>query len=140
MARINSRTKGATGEREFCKWLNENFGEYFDETAERNLLQTREGGGDIVIGDYIFEIKRVEKLSLQKWWLQVREAVTAKNKYSELDYKYEGIVAYRQNKKQWQFLISASHIGCDFGYLALTHTVFKKWFLNELEKQSAIAH
>jgi hypothetical protein len=45
---INSRTKGAAAEREIFKILSDCLGV----KVERNLVQTREGGADTVVGDW----------------------------------------------------------------------------------------
>ena len=115
---INGRTKGASGERQFCKWLKDNLS--LDQTPTRNLEQTRSGGHDVLVGKFVFEVKRVEKLQLQKWWLQVVKATE----------KIEGgipIVAFRQNKQPWTFLVSAKYLGALGGYIQLPEPVFKTW-------------
>ena len=48
MGKINSRAKGAAGEREFCKELAEHLGDALVEPLKRNLEQTRNGGHDIL--------------------------------------------------------------------------------------------
>lgn len=50
----HQRTKGATGEREFCALLRE----YGFNEAERVLGQARDGGGDVVIPPMLYEVKR----------------------------------------------------------------------------------
>ena len=120
MARINAKSKGASGEREFGKWLLDNFKLLSENNIipERNLLQTREGGADITnVPCFIFEVKRCETLSLQNWWLQVNRVKSQKIK----------VVAYRQNRKPWNFLISAKHIDVDKGYIILNELVFIKY-------------
>jgi len=123
VAKINARSKGANGEREFCKWLYENLNVSM---PTRNLEQVRSGGSDIIdIPPFYFEVKRVEKLCLYKWWNQVRKAVD-----KQVDSSLVPIVAFRQNRKDWEFLISATHIGIDKGYLHITERVFLKWIRN----------
>jgi hypothetical protein len=57
---INSRTKGAVAEREIFNILSDCLGV----KVERNLVQTREGGSDTVVGDWAIEVKRQETLSV----------------------------------------------------------------------------
>ena len=56
------RTKGATYEREIVHALVDRGWD-----AARNLMQTREGGADIILQDFILECKRRAKLSLYDW-------------------------------------------------------------------------
>ena len=68
MAKINGRAKGASGEREFAQWLFSEFN--LKEKPTRNLDQVRDGGGDLIVPPFMFEVKRVETLDLHRWWLQ----------------------------------------------------------------------
>ena len=110
---INSRAKGARGEREFCDWLEKTFD--LKEKPKRNLEQVREGGWDVNVKNVYFEVKRCEKLHLRAWWLQISNA-TPRNGTS--------VVAFRQNKHNWQFLITARLIGCKGGYLLIEEPQF----------------
>jgi len=56
------RTKGAIYEREIVHALVDRGWD-----AARNLMQTREGGADIILQDFILECKRRAKLSLYDW-------------------------------------------------------------------------
>ncbi len=117
--RINVRSKGAAGEREFCDWLHDTLG--LDMKPERNLDQVRNGGSDInTLPPFMFEIKRCEGLSKREWWAQVK---TASRPFS----RAIPVVAYRQNRKPWRFLISATYIGLDKGYVELEELEFTKW-------------
>ena len=116
MARINCRTKGANGEREFIKWAQSILD--LNEEAKRNLEQTRNGGADIYVDCFAFEVKRVEALDFRKWWMQAkRQAGT----------DYIPVVVYRQNKQPWRILISAENVGLDYGYIALGAREAVKW-------------
>jgi hypothetical protein len=122
LSRINGRRKGAAGEREFCDWLQNHL--KLKEKPTRNLEQTRNGGADILgVKPFVFEVKRVEKLALRKWWIQVKKA-------SEHDVTNIPVVAFRQNGKPWSFLISAIYIGLDAGYMRLEEVEFKRWIKN----------
>lgn len=115
---VHALNKGKAGEREFCDWLKDNL----DIEAKRNLDQTREGGADVITDDFIFEVKRRESLDLQSWWLQVKKAsIMHENK------NLIPVVAYRQNRKQWKFLISAENIGLEKGFIELQARIFKQW-------------
>lgn len=122
MGRINSRAKGASGEREFCKWITKNLNIDKDVEPERNLEQVRSGGADVInCAPFLFEVKRVENLDLQSAWIQI---VSAKRK------NFPGrqpIVAFRKNRKPWEFLISAQHIGLDLGFVRLREKQFAEW-------------
>lgn len=62
-----SRRKGAAGEREALHLLGAELGE----SLARNLLQTREGGGDCLqIEGWVIEVKRCEQLRRPSWWAQ----------------------------------------------------------------------
>lgn len=126
MSRINSRTKGASGEREFCNWLYENFD--LPERPVRNLEQVRSGGVDIICPPFAFEVKRCQTLDFIAWWHQVRQAVKHGPALG-----LEPVVAFRQNKQDWEFLISSRFIGVEVGYIHMKKAVFKKWALRYVE-------
>lgn len=69
---LKERTKGAVAEREVCYLLRTAVGEQFD----RNLVQTREGGGDIPFGPLLLEVKRQERLKMPEWQAQATESAT----------------------------------------------------------------
>jgi len=115
---VNARNKGARGEREFCNWLEEKF--KLDVKPQRNLEQVRSGGYDILLEPFIFEVKRVEVLNTKKWWLQVIKA-------SKEIKDCIPVVAFKQNRKKWHFLISARNIGLQSGYVQLNEGTFIEW-------------
>jgi len=118
MPRINIRSKGAGGEREFCSWLHIKL--KLDIVPERNLDQVRNGGADILdVPPFIFEVKRQESLNHRAWWLQV---VTASKDTGKIP-----IVAFRQNRKPWRFLIPAKCIGVPSGFVHLEEREFLMW-------------
>jgi len=59
------RTKGAAGEREFCKLLYDEFGF----KARRNLGQARDAGNDVHAGPIHFEVKRRKSLKMLEAWM-----------------------------------------------------------------------
>ncbi len=116
---INSRSKGVGGEREFCRWLQKTLDLPY--LPERNLDQVRNGGSDVCdIAPFLFEVKRCQQLALRDWWVQVMKA-------AKKDLNSIPVVAYRQNRQKWKFLISASYIGLDKGYIRLEEFEFSNW-------------
>lgn len=119
-SRINVRTKGAAGELEFCRWIYNNMNVPM---PTRNLEQVRSGGSDIIdIEPFYFEVKRCETLSLYGWWIQVRKAVQETCNKNIIP-----VVAFRQNRKPWEFLIPATFIGAGRGYLRVSERTFLRW-------------
>ena len=113
---LHAQKKGKRGEVEFCEWLDEKFGI----KTERNYNQANGCSADILIKDFIIEVKRREILSFDEWWHQV--IIAHKNHEDE---NLIPIVAFRQNRKPWQFLIPAKLIhGIDRGYVIATEKVF----------------
>jgi hypothetical protein len=118
MKMINGRNKGANGEREAAEWLATKFN--LGIKPERNLEQVRKGGHDLLgFPPFAFEIKRAETLNLRDWWLQAVHSCT--------DEYHIPVVMYRQNRRKWQFLISAQLIGVDKGYIHLEEREFILW-------------
>jgi hypothetical protein len=66
----SQRTKGAAGEREVCRILNEVLGV----DAHRNLSQTRDGGTDIAVGQFRIECKRRARIGCIYDWMAQSEA------------------------------------------------------------------
>ena len=66
----SQRAKGAVYEREIVRVLREVFG---DDT-ERNLSQTRDGGGDIDLPGYLVECKRRAGIAVYDWLDQASKA------------------------------------------------------------------
>lgn len=130
MSKINVRSKGAAGEREFCKWLFDNMNVPM---PSRNLEQVRSGGSDITdIEPFFFEVKRCEALDFDSWWRQV--VVECKKSYIEDCVPAVPVVVFRQNRKPWEFLISATEIGCERGYVRISQRIFLEWSSKILKK------
>lgn len=126
MAKINARAKGASGEREFCDWLQTTF--KLDDKPTRNLDQVRDSGADVICHPFAFEVKRCEVLNHLDWWAQVNRAV---NNKAGKAFGLEPVVAFRQNSKRWQFMISSKHLyyAQDSGWIILSELMFRKWAL-----------
>lgn len=104
---INSRTKGASGEREIVKILQDELGV----KLFRNLEQTRSGGHDLIpepgslLDRYAIEIKRYAKISnslLRGFWLQSVEQAKLADK--------EPILICRQDRGDWFTVIPLHQI------------------------------
>ena len=72
----SQRTKGATYEREIVTTLKDVLG--ID--AKRNLSQTRDSGGDILLDNYLIECKRRASISVYAWMKQAEESCDIKQK------------------------------------------------------------
>ena len=96
-----SRSKGAQGERELANELTAELGV----KVARNLLQVREGGYDLKGLPIALEVKRQESLNLKAWWGQTIDQA------GEL----LPVLAYRQNRKPWKFILPAYGINDAFG-------------------------
>ena len=119
---VNPKQKGKKGEDEACEWLSKYL---YDRKRhlERNQNQMFIGA-DIVSYPFIFEVKRREALSLDNWWMQIHRVHVKLKGYNKL---YIPIVMFRQNRKAWEFLISADTIGCTGGYIRLNCARFIEW-------------
>lgn len=116
---INGRGKGAEGEREFCRWLQNTLDLGYLPT--RDLEQVRSGGADVTcLRPFLFEVKRCEALAQRTWWLQVMRAARAVPGSIP-------VVCFRQNRQPWRFLLSATYLGLDSGFLQLEETEFTVW-------------
>ena len=92
--------KGKDGERELSslirRELQDKFGIIVD--IQRKIEQTRDGGFDLEgIPFMAIEVKRCEKLCIESWWKQtLRQASDARRL---------PVLAYRQSRKQWRFML-----------------------------------
>lgn len=122
MPRINARSKGASGEREFCNWLFTRG--LVRRMPERNLEQVRSGGIDVIPEDHPFayEVKRVEKYPApyDKWWYKANLDAKKHNR--------EAVVAHRRNNEDWSFLISLENLlGVKGSYAIVGSVAFIKY-------------
>lgn len=116
---INIRQKGAEGERQVAKALNEVIAAVLREQqwspeviagcancVQRNQNQSAVGGCDLsnVFGIAV-EIKRQEQLSVNTWWTQCVAAAARNREFP--------VLVYRQNKQKWSVVM--------YGSLALPH-------------------
>lgn len=95
---VHALNKGKNGEREIINLLKQNG----INCVCRNLDQARDGGSDILgIKGLCVEVKRQEKLAIDRWWQQVLKACKKKQ---------IPVLIYRQSRKTWQVVT----IGCIF--------------------------
>jgi hypothetical protein len=88
-----ARNKGAAAEREVLKLLGAELGQ----SLQRNLTQTREGGGDCLeVWGWVIEVKRQEALSRPTWWRQACRQAEGKG---------EPMLLYRRNREAWRAFI-----------------------------------
>lgn len=97
---VKAIDKGKQGEREVVKLLQPVVDEVYEEFGltpirlERNLVQTRNGGYDVIGLDWLaLEIKRQETLHVDKWWKQT---------LSQCGEGQEPVLMYRRNRKPWR--------------------------------------
>lgn len=88
-----SRTKGASGEREFINLLKDYLG---DIDIKRNLNQYQQSNESDIKGfdDFAIEVKRCKSASLNSWWSQAERQAQAVNKVP--------VLAYRLDRQQWR--------------------------------------
>jgi hypothetical protein len=126
---VNPVHKGKVGEKEFCEFLNV----HFDIDLEREYNQASGNDTDIVWDPYfLFEIKRRENLDFYNWWIQVKHAQKDFMRKNKKRYIMP-VVAFRQNRKPWEFLLPASLIGIDTQFIHVDKFVFVNFARNYLE-------
>ena len=119
---VNPGKKGKRGEDEACEWLSKWL--YKDKKELKRNYNQAYIGADIVSKPFIFEVKRREALALDKWWIQIH---TVKVRLEEHRESTIPVVMFRQNHRQWEFLISSEVIGCTVGYIQLNDMRFVEW-------------
>ena len=97
------RRKGARGERELVDLLRE----YLGADVTRNLMQSREGGADLLgIPGWAIEVKRAARPRLTEWWLQTcSQAATARLKPA---------LCYRLDRQPWRVVVALRHVATGF--------------------------
>ena len=93
------RTKGATGERELAKILRDELGA----EITRNLVQSREGGADLLgVPGWAIECKRAADKSLNRWWLQACQQADRAGMKPAL--------IYRIDRCDWRVIVAMRHL------------------------------
>jgi hypothetical protein len=114
MKPINSRTKGAGAEREFCRLIHAHLGV----VLARNLEQSRNGGHDLIapgddpistaINRYAIECKRYRTITpglLERFW---KQAEAQSEKAGKIP-----VLAYRADRQDWNVVIPLYSIDPD---------------------------
>ena len=95
---INSRTKGHGAEREVASLFRDHLG--ID--VERNLVQTRSGGCDLLgVPNFAVEVKRYAKATdplKRTWWDQACRQAN--------DIGLEPCVIFREDRKPWKAIVA----------------------------------
>lgn len=84
-----ARNKGSQGERELAALFSDQLGF----VVKRNLGQARDGGDDLTVQHFKIEVKRRERLQIDKWSEQVEACVQP----GEVP-----VLAYRRNGQPWR--------------------------------------
>lgn len=83
----SQRTKGASYEREVCSVLSDATGR----KVQRNIGQSRDGGNDISLDDFIFECKRRKTLgTIESWLKQAEDARKTKDQIAAVIARSDG--------------------------------------------------
>lgn len=145
---LNSRSKGQRGERQvkdiFQKVMDEvgnEIGLPWIPEVKRNLMQTMEGGADLVgIPGFAVEVKFCENLQIEKWWEQAqRQARSLDDWATHMNQPLvEALLVFRQKNRPWQVCMMArleTHpYECDGGMwrVQLSLDDFLRWFEHHL--------
>lgn len=100
----HNNRRGKCAERELAGLL----GDLLGETVTRNLVQSRDGGADLVGTPYALEVKRpAYRPRLSEWWVQACSQAKAASRIPCL--------AWRFDRQPWQFMLplGAVHPGFD---------------------------
>lgn len=117
-----AKQKGKKGEQEACEWLRKHlFENQVVPQPNHNQIYI---GCDIIVPPFIIEVKRQETLYLDKWWIQIQKV---DKHLLNMDREFISVVMFRQNHREWEFLIDASAIGCERGYVRLGRSRFLEW-------------
>ena len=101
---INSRNKGAAGEREVAKIIDDLLGI----KVQRNLDQWRQGGYDLEgLGGWAIEVKRAKKPLLESWWAQTEEQAKLANR--------KPVLWYRLDNQKWNVVVPLNLISLGLG-------------------------
>lgn len=101
---INSRAKGKAGELEVAALLRDALGV----DATRNLVQSREGGADLLgLPGWAVEVKRAKESSqIAQWWDQAcRQAERS---------GCRPVLFYRLDRRKWQVVVALRHFKEEF--------------------------
>lgn len=113
MAKINSRAKGKSGERELIGELKKLLPEEMTSELTRNLDQTRDGGHDILgLDGWALEVKRYAEVlpaDLERFWKQACEQAS----------RNDGLrpaLCFREDRRNWRTVIHVTAIGTPYPF------------------------
>ncbi len=113
MAKINSRAKGKTAERELIGELKRLLPGALTDNLERNLTQTRNGGHDILgLDGWAVEVKRYAEFTpadMVNCWQQT--VTQARNEQAR------PALCYRADRRDWRVVLSAVDVMDEEDYL-----------------------
>lgn len=96
--RINPKSKGGDGEREFAKLLTRHLGI----VVKRNLEQSRESGADLLLPGWDIEVKRrAHYLQEDEWWQECVKRTRNSNR---------PVLAYRADYQPWRVRVRMGDI------------------------------
>ena len=102
------RRKGADGERELARLLREHLGA----DVVRNLMQSRQGGADLLgLDGWAVEVKRAARPRLAEWWLQTCRQAEATGQRPAL--------FYRLDRQPWRVVVALRHVAPGFDHAPL---------------------
>lgn len=108
MAKINSRAKGKSGERELIGELKKLLPSEMTSELTRNLDQTRDGGHDILgLDGWALEVKRYAEVlpaDLEKFWKQACEQAARND-------EVRPALCFREDRRAWRTVIHVSELG-----------------------------
>lgn len=123
-----ARNKGHDAEREVIKILTEACGKQVE--LHRNLLQTRQGGYDIVGLEWLaIEVKRQETLDVENWWKQTLK---------QAGVNQVPVLIYRQNRKAWN-IVMMGQVGNTLCRVTINMLAFTFWLRDELRARGGDA-
>lgn len=104
----SQRRKGKAGELELARLLRELLGV----ELTRHLMQSREGGGDLLgLSGWSLEVKRAVRPRLSEWWEQTCQQSEATGCRPAL--------AYRLDRQPWRVVVALRHVAAGFEYAPL---------------------
>ena len=81
--------------------------EHLGADVARNLMQSREGGGDLLgLANWSVEVKRASRPRLTEWWLQACQQ-------AELTGQQPALL-YRLDRQPWRCVVALRHVATGF--------------------------
>lgn len=121
-----SRTKGAGGEREFCRLVSSLTDGRVN--LRRNLTQSRDSGDDTSAFNFSIEIKRYQTArdaQVKQWWQQCQDNAAKQGKVP--------VLAFRADNQCWQILMHPTAFFAEDdirGCIRMSIDLFCQWLLH----------